>query len=117
MITVNLSRYAANRTDTYPWANAACKGRDPSSIPILLLACFVLVYATHIRSYYEMESGHVDDQAALRFSMNLMGLWGIAVGLGLEVSHRVLRRLLGPLGLRQLPTYATALASVVCLAF
>ena len=40
------------------------------------------MYAFHIRSYYEMRSGQTDPRAALRFSMNLMGLWSILAGLG-----------------------------------
>jgi hypothetical protein len=51
-------------------------------LPSALLIVFVLVYAFHIRSYYEMESGYAEPQRALRFSMNFMAVWAIAAGLG-----------------------------------
>jgi hypothetical protein len=46
------------------------------------LTAFILLYALHIRSYYEMESGQIVSDAALRFSMNIMGLWAITTGFG-----------------------------------
>jgi len=52
-------------------------------LPLVLLAAYILLYASHIRSYYEMESGHIEPQAALRFSMNFMALWAIVAGLGI----------------------------------
>lgn len=51
-------------------------------IPIVVLIAFVTVYAFHVRSYYEMESGYVEPHTALRFSMNFMAVWAIATGLG-----------------------------------
>jgi hypothetical protein len=50
--------------------------------PFLLFAAYVLLYAFHIRSYYEMLSGSTDSRSALRFSMNLMSMWSILAGLG-----------------------------------
>jgi hypothetical protein len=50
--------------------------------PLLLFAAYVLLYAFHIRSYYEMQSGSTDSRAALRFSMSLMSMWSIIAGLG-----------------------------------
>jgi hypothetical protein len=50
--------------------------------PLLLFVAYVLLYAFHIRSYYEMLSGSTDSRSALRFSMNLMSLWSILAGLG-----------------------------------
>jgi hypothetical protein len=60
----------------------AVRKRGAALIPLILLIGFILVYATHIRGYYEMESGQVAPESALRFSMNLMGLWAIVAGLG-----------------------------------
>ena len=50
--------------------------------PLLLFAAYVLLYAFHIRSYYEMQSGSTDSRTALRFSMNLMSVWSILSGVG-----------------------------------
>jgi hypothetical protein len=61
----------------------AVRKRGSALIPLLLLISFILVYAIHIRGYYEMESGQVAPESALRFSMNLMGLWAIVAGLGI----------------------------------
>ena len=61
----------------------AMRKRSLAVIPMMLLVTFIFVYASHIRGYYEMESGKVSPESALRFSMNLMGLWAITGGLGL----------------------------------
>jgi hypothetical protein len=50
--------------------------------PLLLFVAYVLLYAFHIRGYYEMASGSTDSRSALRFSMNLMTLWCVLAGLG-----------------------------------
>jgi hypothetical protein len=64
-------------------AVVACLGRGRAAVPVVLLSAFVLLYASHIRSYYEMESGRIVPEAALRFSMNFMGLWAVVAGVGL----------------------------------
>ncbi len=51
--------------------------------PLVLFIAYVLLYAFHIRSYYEMRSGNADPRSALRFSMSLMSLWSILAGLGI----------------------------------
>lgn len=63
---------------------AAVAGRRKSLdlFPLLLFAAYVLLYAFHIRSYYEMQSGSTDSREALRFSMSLMSMWSILAGLG-----------------------------------
>jgi hypothetical protein len=50
--------------------------------PLFLFVAYVLLYAFHIRSYYEMQSGSTDSRNALRFSMSLMTVWSILAGLG-----------------------------------
>jgi hypothetical protein len=60
--------------------------------PLLLFAAYVLLYAFHIRSYYEMQSGSTDSRTALRFSMNLMCMWSILAGLGMAPLWGWLRR-------------------------
>jgi len=52
----------------------------------------VLLYAFHIRTYYEMRSGSTDARAALRFSMNLMCMWSVLAGLGTAALLRWVRR-------------------------
>jgi hypothetical protein len=61
----------------------ACIRRSRASLPLVLLAAYILLYAFHIRSYYEMKSGLIEPLAALRFSMNFMALWAIVAGLGI----------------------------------
>lgn len=64
--------------------------------PVILLIAYVIVYAFHVRGYYEMEAGHVELDAALRFSMNMMTLWAVVAGCGgafLVSTLRPLKRL------------------------
>jgi hypothetical protein len=51
-------------------------------LPLSLFTGYVLVYAFHLRTYYEMQSGTTDSRAALRFSMSLMSMWSILAGFG-----------------------------------
>lgn len=74
-------------------AIVAIRRKSAALIPLLLLIAFILVYATHVRSYYEMASGRVSPESALRFSMNLMGLWSLMAGLGAGWFIRVLQGL------------------------
>jgi hypothetical protein len=64
-------------------AIVACRRRGRALLPLVLLVAYILLYASHIRSYYEMKSGIVEPLAALRFSMNFMALWAIVAGLGI----------------------------------
>jgi hypothetical protein len=59
--------------------------------PLLLIVAYTLLYAFHIRGYYEMRSGQTDPRAALRFSMNLMSLWSILAGLGMASLFELIR--------------------------
>jgi hypothetical protein len=63
-------------------AIVALRRRALGLVPVSLFIAYVLLYAFHIRSYYEMQAGNTDPRAALRFSMNLMSLWSILAGLG-----------------------------------
>jgi hypothetical protein len=51
-------------------------------VPVILLIAYVIVYAFHVRGYYEMAAGHVELDTALRFSMNMMTLWAVVAGCG-----------------------------------
>jgi hypothetical protein len=73
-------------------AIVAWRRRDLELIPLLLFAVYVLLYAFHLRTYYEMQSGNTDARAALRFSMNLMSLWSILGGIGTAWLFRWVRR-------------------------
>ena len=60
----------------------ASRRRGLALFPLLLFVGYLLLYAFHLRTYYEMRSGSTDARAALRFSMSLMGMWSILAGLG-----------------------------------
>jgi hypothetical protein len=46
------------------------------------LIAYLLLYASHVRSYYQLQSGDVTQFDTLRYSMNIAGLWSILAGLG-----------------------------------
>ena len=73
-------------------AVAAWRHKGLLLLPLVLFVAFVLLYAFHIRSYYEMRSGSADPRAALRFSMNLMSQWSMLAGLGVASLFGWLRR-------------------------
>jgi hypothetical protein len=54
-------------------------------VVVVLFYSYLFLYAIHVRSYYEMRSGRIDPEAALRFSMSVMGLWSLLAGAGTEV--------------------------------
>jgi Dolichyl-phosphate-mannose-protein mannosyltransferase len=64
-------------------AIVACRRRGRALLALVLLTAYIVLYASHIRSYYEMKSGLVEPQAALRFSMNFMALWATVASLGI----------------------------------
>jgi hypothetical protein len=70
----------------------ASRQRGLALFPLLLFVGYLLLYAFHIRTYYELRSGSTDSRAALRFSMSLMGMWSILAGLGTASVLRWLRR-------------------------
>ena len=73
-------------------AIVACHRKRLELFPLALLVAYVLLYAIHIRSYYEMRSGYTDPRAALRFSMSLMSLWSSLAGLGMASLIGCVRR-------------------------
>ena len=60
-----------------------CRRKGLALVPLALFAAFIVLYALHIRSFYEMRSPSIDPQTALRFSMTFMSLWALLAGLGL----------------------------------
>jgi hypothetical protein len=63
-------------------AARACWRRDLGLYPFATLCAFILVYATHVRSYYFIQAEPVTAGDAVRYSMNLMGVWAVAAGYG-----------------------------------
>jgi hypothetical protein len=57
--------------------------RGLSLVPLILFICYFMIYAFHIRSYYEMQSVTIEPYSALRFSMNFMCLWSLLAGIGI----------------------------------
>jgi hypothetical protein len=57
--------------------------RGLSLVPLILFIGYFMVYALHIRSYYEMQSVTIEPYSALRFSMNFMCLWSLLAGIGI----------------------------------
>jgi len=47
-----------------------------------LFAVYLLLYASHVRSYYELQGGSTSEFDTIRYSMNIAGLWSIIAGLG-----------------------------------
>jgi hypothetical protein len=67
-----------------------CRRKGLALIPLALFAAFIVLYALHIRSFYEMRSPSIDPQTALRFSMTLMSLWALLAGRGLWALGRTI---------------------------
>jgi hypothetical protein len=85
-----------------------CRRKGLALVPVALFAAFIVLYALHIRSFYEMRSPSIDPQTALRFSMTLMSLWGILAGLGLWALGRTI------VGHRLFLNYRKPIAIGVC---
>jgi hypothetical protein len=49
-----------------------------------LFVSYLLLYTSHVRSYYELHGGAVTIYDTIRYSMNLAGLWSIMAGLGVS---------------------------------
>jgi hypothetical protein len=64
-------------------AVVCCRRRGLLLVPLVVFIAFGLLYAFHVRSYYEMRSGHIEIMSALRFAMNLMTVWALLAGIGI----------------------------------
>jgi len=51
---------------------------------VALFASYLVLYTSHVRSYYQLHGGTVTELDTFRYSMNLAGLWSIMAGLGLS---------------------------------
>jgi len=91
----------------------AFRRRSLELLPLSLFAGYVLVYAFHMRGYYEMESGTTDSRAALRFSMSIMSMWSILAGLGVALLVAWFRRTRTFKNRRNLANWMTTLIVMV----
>jgi hypothetical protein len=64
-------------------ATISIRKRGLSLVPLVLFISYFMIYALHIRSYYEMQSANIEPYSALRFSMNFMCLWSLLAGVGI----------------------------------
>jgi hypothetical protein len=75
--------YGATATFVILGIIVSVRRRSLSLAGVGLFLFYFILYAIHIRSYYEMLSGQIEPAAALRFSMNLMSLWALLAGIGI----------------------------------
>jgi hypothetical protein len=71
---------------------ASIRARRGGIYPISVFIAYLLLYASHVRSYYQLQSGDVTQFDTLRYAMNLAGLWSILAGLGFAYCAAVLAR-------------------------
>jgi uncharacterized membrane protein len=69
---------------------ASIRSRKRGMFAAGLFAAFLLLYASHVRSYYQLKVGDVTQFDTLRYSMNLAGLWSIMAALGFSYFINVL---------------------------
>lgn len=60
------------------------KSRTSGLYVVGLFIAYLVLYTSHVRSYYELHSGAVTIYDTIRYSMNLAGLWSIMAGLGIS---------------------------------
>jgi hypothetical protein len=61
--------------------------------PAMLFLTFLIFYAAHVRSYYQLENASVSEIETIRYSMNFAGVWAILAGFGfsylISLRHKV----------------------------
>jgi len=57
---------------------------------IAVFVAYLLLYTSHVRSYYELQGGSTSEFDTIRYSMNVAGLWSIIAGLGFGYLKTVL---------------------------
>lgn len=71
---------------------AAFRSRTNGLLFILCLwAAYLLLYSSHVRSYYQLYNNEISLEETLRYSMNTMSLWAILAGSGLAAVMERLR--------------------------
>lgn len=58
--------------------------RKRGLFPIALFLAYLVLYTSHVRSYYQVRGEPVTELDTIRYSMNLAGLWATMAGLGLS---------------------------------
>jgi hypothetical protein len=71
-------------------ASARTKRRGGYAVSVFIV--YLLLYASHVRSYYQLQNGDVTPFDTLRYSMNLAGLWSVVAGLGFVYGAHALAR-------------------------
>jgi hypothetical protein len=79
---VSLSWYLGSSILVAVGLIAAVRTRRGGMYAMCVFIAYLLLYSSHVRSYYQLESGSVGQFDTLRYSMNLAGLWSILAGLG-----------------------------------
>lgn len=67
------------------------RGRRMAVPCAILFAAYLLLYSSHVRSYYLVQAGDVGPIDVVRYSMNLAGLWSILAGLGFSYLFALVR--------------------------
>jgi hypothetical protein len=52
--------------------------------PFSLFVAYLVLYSSHVRSYYQLQTGDVSEFDTIRYSMNLAGILSIIAGLGIS---------------------------------
>ena len=65
---------------------ASIRVKKRGTYAVSVLIAYLLLYASHVRSYYQLQSGEVAQFDTLRYSMNIAGLWSLLAGLGFAYS-------------------------------
>jgi hypothetical protein len=60
------------------------KSRTRALYVVALFVSYLLLYTSHVRSYYQLHGYTVTSFDTIRYSMNLAGLWSIMAGLGIS---------------------------------
>ena len=77
----------------------------------LIFAAYLILYMSHVRSYYILNHGELTDADALRYSMNVMSLFSLMVGFGCcQIADVLPKWRTG-----QWPFYMNVVGAVVCL--
>ncbi len=53
--------------------------------PLSLLVAYLFLYSSHVRSYYQLQTGGVSEFDTIRYSMNLAGILSIMAGIGFSI--------------------------------
>ena len=89
---VSLSWYLGGSILVAAGLIAAVRTRRGSMYAMFVFIAYLLLYSSHVRSYYQLESGSVNQFDTLRYSMNLAGVWSILAGLGFAYCASILEK-------------------------